>query len=375
MANLVAELANLTVTRAPITASLRFSLGSDLAVYETQATEAHDLTGAIVYAGYCFLGSLRHVGATKQAVANATTIWTGKTATVNGNNVNYTSDAVGQLPDDDDANFFRMVIAARVNVIGYTFDLVAANQVKEIKAQNIRSYFASKSNMKVDAARIKKYVDIASSLLSPIMSTDDLRAKVEDSDWIRYHTSATSTPALVDKAIQIIDGRLPGFIGRDALDRLENARNAPWSKTLADAIPQKLVAFSVILLQEYGRMPDDTYQGPKALENLENRIITAYRAIAKELKKHEVAATTYQNTTSVQDLVRRITLDDAILTVAERNALIGGQNQAAPQAQAAQQAGAGAAAQAQAQPQAVVGAPNQNQPGRLRGWINWVTGW
>jgi len=157
---------------------------------------------------------------------------------------------------------------------GWIIDLVWAEQVKPLSVDNIQNYFLSKGEIKVKGKSILSTISIMASALprfSAIGGAAHARAGLtliarDDSRWIKYHTTYTSTPALVQKAIDIAGNPVVGFWSAATIAAVGNAIASPWDRALPDIIPRRAVACAHAVLTAYNCCPRKWYQGEDAVK-------------------------------------------------------------------------------------------------------------
>jgi len=279
-----------------IGSSLDFAIGTDIGSMYENHPQATDFTGAIIYAGFAAIGQLPHVGGAKTTYNGVGLRWTiprNGDGTDLGNDIEspnfhgITIDAANMNTLEPKAIviFFRMVISVYPSAPTYLTDLVAAYQVKGLTAANIENYFKMKNSPRVQGRRLLPFIQTASSLLPNFMRDAALRVTVGESDWIKYHTAATSTPHLVLKVMELVNNKLPNLFSNTTRRLVTDAVAEIWAKDRADMIPKRAVAIAYIFLEEFEMLPEKWYQGTKAIEEMSITFRTDMENIAKGFKK------------------------------------------------------------------------------------------
>lgn len=204
------------------------------------------------------------------------------TTPAQGNNVQAvvgSSAAMNAIQDNDNGRFLRQVIGSVAAARTWILDLTAADQVRRLSPKNIEGYFMSKNGTKIIGRELLTIVDACSRGLAKIMNDQASRAVIlqNPSDWVKYHTSATSTAGLVHRVKGIINGIFPGFFAPATVQTIDNANNATWDKALSDLIPRNVVAITYIWLDVAKQLPDDWYQGNAAIALMNPAQARVYR--------------------------------------------------------------------------------------------------
>lgn len=169
----------------------------------------------------------------------------------------------GAIPDGPVKAWGFMMIQALNGAKRWLFELTAAQQVRRLNASNISNYFMGYNGTVVKGADIIPILDMAKNQFERIMADPFYRGIISDNNWMRYHTAASSTPALIRRAIADTSGLVewdPVLIARvdDAFDRF-------WDKTVVDGLPRSLLAFTHAYLKAMKQLPDDWKQGEAAV--------------------------------------------------------------------------------------------------------------
>lgn len=229
------------------TSVIMFGLIADL--YTLQGVADARLTNVIPIAGH-----------------DADLVWTMDTVigTLTCTGANMTSANIRGIPISNEGNFFRKVIASRTNARRWILDLVGTNQVKPLNADNVSSYYQQFGLNRINGNTILTIIHPLSTMMPKIVDTAVIRVMMSNSDWVNYHRTMTSTPALCQRAFDFLGTSIPGLIDARTRVAVTTALAAPWDKTIADHIPRKAVALTHAVLTSLRQCPRDWYQGNKA---------------------------------------------------------------------------------------------------------------
>lgn len=293
---------------AAIGAGLSFPVGLRVSDYDLTAKEPHDQTGALIYAIYAKISTLRNAGLTKMTdnpgeltyrVATPTTTEPARTT-------DYTDANMHTMASDDTRYFFQTIISLYGTAPGVIINLVAANQIKRLKNSVIGNYFASKGGRGFDTRRISDCIDRITGVLPMIMSNDDLRAKVEETDWVKYHTSASSTAMLCTKAANITGGIFNGIFSAESTTLITEALAAPWNKALADRIPKKVLIWTYYILNAYNVLPNGWVQGTKALDHMVVHDRDVIKNFCDQLAKITKTTVDFKDCRTIEELIGKV---------------------------------------------------------------------
>lgn len=165
----------------------------------------------------------------------------------------------------DESAWFRIFLDALSKSKGYLVDLVACNQVKKLNASNVKNYMAAQGNRNVGGSSIALLVDVASTFYPQIMASDTLRAMVEDTSFTRYHTTAVSTPGLMMRVIENLGRDAANVFPLDVIETVKVCIDEHWDTALTGEIPQVYIAITRAFLEATGRLPENWWQGMRAL--------------------------------------------------------------------------------------------------------------
>lgn len=200
------------------------------------------------------------------------------TTTAGINPVVSTSANFNGIQDNANGAFLRKLIITIPAATMWLQDLVAAEQIRKLTPKNIEGYFMSKNSTRVIGRDLIEVVDYAARGLPKILSDAGARAIILDnaSDWMKYHTSATSTAALVHRAVREINASFPGFFRDETLEAVEDANEDKWDKDLVNAIPLLVIQVVYIFLRASKQLPDGWFQGQKAYDVMNPAVAKKY---------------------------------------------------------------------------------------------------
>jgi len=189
-----------------------------------------------------------------------------------------TSANVAAIEDNANGNFLRQVIASVDAARTWLEDISAAEQTRKLTPKNIEGYFMSKGNTKIVGREMTMVVDLFARGLPRLMADIGGRAILmnDAGDWIKYHTSATSTANLVHRSKEAIIAAFPNMFTGATIGAIDAAHAATWDKGLADDIPKMAVAVSYIWLKAAKQLPDDWFQGEKAYGSMNAAIAKSF---------------------------------------------------------------------------------------------------
>lgn len=157
-------------------------------------------------------------------------------------------------------------------------ELVAAEQSGSLRERNYESYFKM-SQGEVAVGKIILVVKWVAATTPKLMENEDLQEEAANVPWLKYHTAAASTPQLVQKFMNET-GELHTF-SDDVRNTVREAVENFWLLEPTYRIPQNIVAHTYVYLESTNQLPDNWYQGIRAINNMAGYMRTRYRTIYK----------------------------------------------------------------------------------------------
>jgi hypothetical protein len=176
-------------------------------------------------------------------------------------------------------NIFTFLSTAMKAAPKQLIELIGAWQVKALKERNVVSYFKmAKADIPVE--RIMAAIAYLSTIAERVINIDEFRNSIKSENWLIYHTAYASTQYLVRRFIEetqdIID------IPDDDKAIVYNACDQPWEKQLSDLIPARYVQLTYCYLEASKTLPDNWYQGMRAMSSMATHERTRYREAFKK---------------------------------------------------------------------------------------------
>lgn len=154
----------------------------------------------------------------------------------------------------------------------YALELLACCKVKMLNIRNIKSYFLSQDETKVNGASILDWLHQVKAHIPQLMSDQNIRNSMSPTDFMRYHTTYSSTAGIVQEAISFA-----GVIFSGATAALVNAAaQSPWDRATNAQIPKKAVMVAAAYVKATRKDVGDWYQGEKAVAAFPPAIFLAY---------------------------------------------------------------------------------------------------
>lgn len=188
-------------------------------------------------------------------------------------------------PDGGQIGFYKNIHTAYQKAPTWILDLVAAEQVKGMKPDNISNYFRMFNDLKVNGRPILEIVQVMAANIPDIMNyvpaAPNVAFNLSTTPWFRYHTTICSTPGLITRAINLLGNTIPGFYSDATIALVQAATARPWDLAAANAIDRRAVAATHAVLTAAKMLPENWYQGEKAKDDVTAGHYTAWVAIAK----------------------------------------------------------------------------------------------
>lgn len=225
--------------------------------------------------------------------------------------VNSVQDATYANLTADMRGYFALYNSLGDKPLMYLRDLVACNQVRELKTANVESYFASLGKAKVNARSIVEALavistafgnlvsqnaalgDAAVAVLNPgatsaqVLAARKSASVLTNAPFIEYHTTASSTPALCKRMCDDLGAMRAAFISDAVANVINDAFRAQHDLALSRLIPAKAIVVTSAYLTSMNSLPEGWKQGQRAVAS---HSPIAYRAMTTIFKKYATFA-------------------------------------------------------------------------------------
>jgi hypothetical protein len=142
--------------------------------------------------------------------------------------------------------------------------LTAMYQAKGLNKQNI-SNRCRQVGYKVNFKQLDALFTSAASRVGLLMENRRVKAAADQDKFFKYHTTAVATPALVIRANEIFPGSFAGLVTNGQLEAAREALANAHLSTAADVITNRTKQITYVALQAVDALPEDWYQGEKAM--------------------------------------------------------------------------------------------------------------
>lgn len=200
--------------------------------------------------------------------------------------------------------FIKRFVEARDRVRTHLTDLITAQQCKTMNRDNIKSYYASLKIMNIRGSLILRIITPLASLVERIVGKEGLN--VTKSPWMGYRMSASSTPALCRKTIDIWGTSVPGMFLEATLTKVKEAEDDPSNLDRARQIPKKMVLCAHATLNAFKQLPEDWYYGNTIKESESAMLYKGFYAAAKKLAEVGSNSAAITTATDINTLVSAI---------------------------------------------------------------------
>jgi hypothetical protein len=153
-------------------------------------------------------------------------------------------------------------------------ELCGAYQVGGLKERNMESYFKM-AQADIPVSKIMNLTHYLSQMIPKLVEDQTYQAHIVKVDWLRYHTAAASSQQLVQKLIDDMGAHIN--VDGSTAQAVADALATPWDKSVIDLIPTKALQVTYCYLEAAKQLPDNWYQGIKAV----NRMSTVARVRTK----------------------------------------------------------------------------------------------
>lgn len=168
-----------------------------------------------------------------------------------------------QITDEDMAAFMLKFNGSRdFHAIWYS-KLIFAQQHKALTDQNFKSFLAQRNEKAMNRNVLRRIIDVLARQAPRLTGNDDIREALVDDDWMKYRTSAASTPTLVKSALDLL-GNFYTF-PPEWTASVEAALATPGDLEMVRRIPEVLVVLTAAFLKAIENYPEHWYQGNRAI--------------------------------------------------------------------------------------------------------------
>jgi hypothetical protein len=158
-------------------------------------------------------------------------------------------------------------------------DLIACEQVRTLTDKNMENFFKMKT-LPDAPAKANSFVRYWASQASRVTDMEGYMVRAEVSEFVRYHTGASTTADLMTIAIQTPP--FPGYFTEREMLFVERAKRNRQTLQFAREIPQFAIVKARLWLVGLDRHPDTWYMGKKAEEKFP---ATHYKLMGDHLKQ------------------------------------------------------------------------------------------
>lgn len=165
----------------------------------------------------------------------------------------------------------------------FVLDLVACYQVRDLKISNVVNYFKMAGMPSITGSFVHPVIvwfkDEVPSFL------DNKAFPKSDNPFIKYHTNYATTGTLVKRVIESLGDQAGNFFKDSTIDAVNAACENLSDAELNDSIPLDAVALTATYLEVNGVLPENWYQGNKAVAAMPISKLNAWKGIFKKYKE------------------------------------------------------------------------------------------
>lgn len=202
---------------------------------------------------------------------------------------------------DEDRSFCAAVMDALAHSMAYVLDLVLCFKVSELAESNIKSYFMDKDRTAIDGGKVLKLMLFVYKKFPDLTASPAVMAALVNNPFMRYHTVASSTPALMTKVITDLGAESARYFSPAEIAAVAAAQASPTNLTLTNAISFRSIAVAGSFLDAYGFNFGSWYQLKRAVSMCPAGFYDTCRSFFQ--KRRTLSAST-------DGIVRAATLDE-----------------------------------------------------------------
>lgn len=194
------------------------------------------------------------------------------------------AEADGATEDDTDAHTFLKVVKdiedKWVRYSDWFLLLVACTQVRKLDTGNL-TQFCNMCDARQMPAKVLSLLRYFAANMPRLVESDQLRTAFSGYPYFEYHTSASSTPGLVDKALGEVRGL--GLFSAEEERVVDQALVHVHDLELTREIDPNTLVKARAILEANGTLPEIWYMGQRAVGNFSGKKYTAMVKLFKEL--------------------------------------------------------------------------------------------
>lgn len=265
-----------------------------------------------------YLRTLEHSGITR---VQGETFGDQSTMTIDDVEVELSAVEHNQGATDENITQARAILSFRSMASQILLDLCTVHKVGKLTAAHITSYFAQKGDVQVGADKFKQRIVRLSQYIPNAVDDEELRANLTDSSWMTYRLSFSATPALIVKAIEVVDAFMPQLFTGQERNLAANCVRESSNRVLNAEISQTTIMKTYVILESADLLPKSWIQGDKAMKNCTVKSIKAMRDIAKTFKQIVDVDTSSAKITNLEDLRKFGVVNNLVVGNADRAAM------------------------------------------------------
>lgn len=196
----------------------------------------------------------------------------------------------------------------------WVIDLTACHQVGKLNTSNVRNYFKGVGGDSPSADDTVAFLEYSKSRLPFIMANNDLRARVSDIAFTKYHTNASTTPELASRMASLIPEDHIHILSHDERAAITASLAARWNQSLADAIPDRVKALIRVFMDANEVEIGAYYQGTKSLSRMPASFAKAATAYFKAIASKNSNEQEFKESKSIEEVYALV---PAIITRAD----------------------------------------------------------
>jgi len=204
---------------------------------------------------------------------------------------------------------FRLLLGDYGKAFHWVLNLAGCHQVKPLKAQNVMNYFRSNSRITITGREVIKVVDYAAVALPSLMNDEAFRDAMEDTQFMTYHTSYSSTAGLAQEMLSSAPAITNLLFSQASRNAIAASKNSLHDAALNALIPPMSILATYAYLQAFQKLPDGWFQGEKAKTTLPATRYAAYFAIFRKLRELSADVAAITNAADMDSLIAAIGAD------------------------------------------------------------------
>jgi len=185
--------------------------------------------------------------------------------------------------DTDEEEFNNAYLNFRTKSSYALIQATLCHATKSLKVKNVSSFFAMSGVVIQTPKSFITLLDYSVSVLGPFLKNNEVYKKYIDNDFMKYHTTYSSSGALIIKASEFLGSYSKFFFTAEEIIVANNSKEALYDYDKSVLISDKAIYTAAAVLEACKKYPENWYQGNRAKSDAP---IAAYSLVLYMAKRY-----------------------------------------------------------------------------------------